>query len=162
MLNTNDFIEDIKAYLKEKVVALDSNFKDLETYTAYTYEHTPKAPEIDVYINDDSDDTNSNSFYEGENVSSISLNIYCYAEAMKLNGSSSKANAVDTTNLLAQRVKEAMLKNNLLENNKNIISSTRTSYTGAMNVRDTVLYVAIFRYDIKVINNYEKIYNKGE
>lgn len=158
MLNTNDFIDDIKKYLKAKVIELDSNFTNLETYTAYTYEHTPKAPEIDVYINDETDDINSNSFTEGENISTISLNIYCYAEAMKLNNDAEKTNAVDTTTLLAQRVKDAMSKNNLYDNNSNIISVDKASYTGAMNVRDTVLYVAIFRYDIKVINNYNKIY----
>lgn len=162
MLNTNDFIDDIKEYLKEKVILLDSNFNKLETYTAYTYEHTPKAPEIDVYINDDSEDTISNSFSEGENISNISLNIYCYGDAMTFNNDDKKTSAVDVTTILAQRVKEAMLKNNLLENNNNIISSTRASFTGATNVRDTVLYVAIFRYDIKVLNNYTKIYNKGE
>lgn len=159
MLNTNDFIDDIKKYLKEQVKLLDSNFKDLNTYTAYTYEHTPKAPEIDVYINDDTEDINSNSYAEGENISIISLNIYCYAEAMKLNNDSEKTNAVDVTNLLAQRVKEVMSKNKLQNNNSNIISVERQSYTGAMNVRDTVLYVAIFRYDIKIIENYTKIYS---
>ena len=162
MLNTNDFIDDIKQYLKEKVIALDSNFNKLETFTAYTYEHTPKAPEIDVYINDDTEDINSNSYDNGENISSISLQIYCYGDAMILNNDTKKTSAVDVTTILAQRVKEAMTKNNLLKNNKNIISLTRSSYTGAMNVRDTVLYVAVFRYDINVINNYEKIYNKGE
>lgn len=159
MLNTNDFIDDIKKYLKEQVILLDSNFKDLNTYTAYTYEHTPKAPEIDVYINDDMEDTNSNSYEEGENISVISLNIYCYAEAMKLNNDSEKTNAVDVTNLLAQRVKEVMSKSKLYNKNSNIISSERQSFTGAMNVRDTVLYVAIFRYEIKVIENYTKIYS---
>ena len=159
MLNTNDFIDDIKKYLKEQVILLDSNFKDLNTYTAYTYEHTPKAPEIDVYINDDMEDTISNSYEEGENISVISLNIYCYAEAMKLNNDSEKTNAVDVTNLLAQRVKEVMSKSKLYNKNSNIISSERQSFTGAMNVRDTVLYVAIFRYEIKVIENYTKIYS---
>lgn len=159
MLNTSDFVDDIKKYLKTKVIALDSNFSNLETFTAYTYEHTPKAPEIDVYINDDNDDEISNSFTEGENVSYISLNIYCYGEAMILNSDTKKTSGVEVATLLAQRVKEAMTKNNLLANNSNIISSTRMSYTGAMNVRDTILYVAIFRYDIKVRNNYTKIYS---
>ena len=159
MLNTKDFVDDIKQYLKAKVIELDSNFSDLETYTAYLYEHTPKAPEIDVYINDDNEDETSNSFEEGENITNISLNIYCYGEAMILGNDTKKTSGVDVATILAQRIKEAMLKNNLLANNSNIISSTRTSYTGAMNVRDTILYVAIFRYDIKVLNNYIKIYS---
>ena len=157
-MNTKDFVDDIKKYLKEKVVSLDSNFRDLDTYTAYTYEHTPKAPEIDVYVVDDTDDTNSNSYEEGENITNISLYIYCYAEAMKLNNDTEKTNAVDVSTLLADRVKEAMLKNNLYNNNKNVISVEKVSYTGSTNVRDTVLYVAIYRYDIKVLNNYIKIY----
>lgn len=158
MLNTLDFVEDIKTYLKNSITTLDSDFSKLETYTAYTYEHTPQPPEIDVFINDDSEDDLSNSF-DGENISSVSLNIYCYADAMKLKGSSTKTSAVDTTTLLAQYVKQVLKKNEIASINTNIISSTRTAYTGAMNVRDTVLYVAILRYDFKVLNNYNKIYN---
>ena len=158
-MNTIDFVEDIKAYLKEKVVELDSDFSKIETYTAYTLEHKPEPPEIDVYINDDSDDDMSNSF-DGENLSSVSLNIYCYADAMKLKGSNEKTSAVDTTTLLAQYVKQLLMKNQIVSFNSNVISSRRTAYTGAMNVRDTVLYVAILRYDFKILNNYVKIYNE--
>ena len=157
MINTIDFVDDLKQYLKASITTLDSDFSSLETYTAYTYEHTPKAPEIDIYINDDSDDETSNSF-DGENISNISLNIYCYADAMKLNGSNNKTSAVETTTLLAQYVKDSLKKNTIISANSNIISSTRTAYTGAMNVRDTVLYVAILRYDFKVRNNYTKVY----
>lgn len=158
MLNTIDFIEDLKEYLKISIVALDNDFSKLDTYTAYTYEHTPTPPEINVYINDDSEDVISNS-YDGENISSVSVNIYCYAEAMQLNNETNKTSAVDTTTLLAQHVKEVLEKNKYASENENIISCSRTSYTGAMNVRDTKLYVAILRYDFKVRNNYIKIYN---
>lgn len=158
MLNTIDFINDLKQYLKTSIITLDSDFSKLDTYTAYTYEHTPTPPEINVYINDDSEDIISNS-YDGENISSVSVNIYCYADAMLLNNDSKKTSAVDTTTLLAQRVKEVLEKNNYAMANENIISCSRTSYTGAMNVRDTKLYVAILRYDFKVRNNYIKIYN---
>lgn len=158
MLNTIDFIKDLKEYLKISIKALDNDFSKLDTYTAYTYEHTPTPPEIDVYINDDSEDAISNS-YDGENISSVSVNIYCYAEAMQLNNETNKTSAVDTTTLLAQHVKEVLEKNKYASENGNIISCSRTSYTGAMNVRDTKLYVAILRYDFKVRNNYIKIYN---
>lgn len=158
MIDTRDFVDDIKQYLKQRVVELNSDFSKLETYTAYTYEHKPTPPEIDVYINDDSEDDMSNS-YDGENLSVISLNIYCYADAMKLNNSNEKTSAVDTTTLLAQYVKQLLTKNEIISFNPNVISSKRTAYTGAMNVRDTVLYVAILRYDFKILNNYTKIYN---
>lgn len=96
MLNTIDFINDLKQYLKTSIITLDSDFSTLDTYTAYTYEHTPTPPEINVYINDDSEDTISNS-YDGENISSVSVNIYCYAGAMLLNNDSTKTSAVDST-----------------------------------------------------------------
>ena len=96
MFNIQDFVDDIKAYLKEKVISLDSNFNKLETYDAYTLEHTPTPPEIDVHILDDGEDTYSNSFTEGENISLIVLNIYCYAEAMLFNNDTEKTNAQST------------------------------------------------------------------
>lgn len=157
MFNTNDFVEDLKAYLKQKVVQLDSKFSKLEIYDAYTNEHLPLPPEIDIYIADEYEDESSNSFTEGENISTIMLNIYCYADAMYLESNTEKENAQKTTTYLAQLVKEALTKNNLHSNNSNIISVTKRSYTGAMNTRDTKLYVAIFSYEFKVNNNYVRI-----
>ncbi len=158
MFNTNDFVEDLKAYLKQKVVQLDSKFSKLEIYDAYTNEHLPLPPEIDIYIADEYEDESSNSFTEGENISTIMLNIYCYADAMYLKSETEKENAQKSTTYLAQLVKEALTKNNLYSNNSNIISVTKRSYVGATNTRDTKLYVSIFSYEFKVKNNYVKIY----
>lgn len=161
MFDIRDFINDLKQYLKAKVISLDSSFSELQTFDAYTYEHTPTPPEIDIYIVDDNEDENSNSYTEGENISDIVLNIYCYTQAMVLGNDSTKTNAQQTSTYLAQLVKEALLKNNICQNNSNVISITKRSFTGAMNERDTKLYVSIYSYDIKVKNNYTKIYNNS-
>lgn len=159
MFDIRDFIDDLKQYLKAKVISLDNSFSELQTFDAYTYEHNPTPPEIDIYIVDDNEDENSNSYTEGENISDIVLNIYCYTQAMVLGNDSTKTNAQQTSTYLAQLVKEALLKNNIHANNSNVISITKRSFTGAMNERDTKLYVSIYSYEIKVKNNYTKIYN---
>lgn len=161
MFDIRDFIDDLKQYLKTTITTLDSSFSELETYDAYTYEHKPTPPEIDIYIVDDREYESSNTYTEGEIISEITLNIYCYADAMVLGNDTEKTNAQQTSTYLAQLVKEALLKNNIYSNNSNIISITKKSFTGAMNVRDTKLFVSIYSYEIKVKNNYTKVYNNS-
>ena len=155
----DDFIDDLKQYIKTSVVALNSNFSALIVDDAYVYEKKPTPPEIDLAIVDYSDDDNSNS-YENENVSIVVLNIYCYANAMKFDNNTSKSNAVISTRRLADCLAKCLNKTTFQANNNNVISSTRQSYTGAMSVEDSSLYVAIFRYNFKIRNNYDKIYNE--
>lgn len=153
-----DFIDDLKQYIKTKVVALDSSFDALQVDDAYVYEKKPTPPEIDIAIVDYSEDDNSNS-YEDEPISIVTLNIYCYANAMKFGNNTAKSNAVISTTRLAECLSNILNKVKFQENNSNVISSTKQSYTGAMSVEDSSLYVAIFRYNFKIRNKYTKIYN---
>lgn len=153
-----DFVDDLKQYIKTKVVTLDSSFDALKVDDAYVYEKKPTPPEIDIAIVDFSDDDPSNS-YESENLSVVVLNFYCYANAMKLGNNTDKSNAVITTTKLADALAKALDKNVFVENNTNVISSSKQSFTGAMSVEDSSLYVAIFRYNFKIKNEYTKIYN---
>lgn len=154
-----NFLEDIKFYLKNSIILLDSDFTDLEVFDAYTYEHEPNAPEIAVYIEDLPEDEDSNS-YDDENISIFTLNIYCYGEAMRLGNNTTKTSANIVANKLGEDVLKVMKKNLLQQANSNVISSTRMSYVGAQPIDESSLYVSIIRYEIKITNDYKIINNQ--
>lgn len=160
MIKIEDFIDDLKEYLKESIIALDPNFSKLKVKDAYD-DTTPVAPEIRVMVFDFSEDEPSNSF-NSENISSFSCNIYAYATAMKFGNNQSKTSAQMSTTALASDISNVLDKHKLRENNNNIISSRRANYSGAMAIQDSTSYVAVFVYEFKVINNYNKVYRKGE
>ena len=160
MIKIEDFIDDLKEYLKESIIALDPNFSKLKVKDAYD-ETTPVVPEIRVMVFDFSEDEPSNSF-NSENISSFSCNIYAYATAMKFDNNQSKTSAQMSTTALASDISNVLDKHKLRENNNNIISSRRANYSGAMEIQDSTSYVAAFVYEFKVINNYNKVYRKGE
>lgn len=152
-----EFLDDLKQYLQESITTLDNNFSNLKVTYAYENENKPNPPEIKLMTFDDSEDTMTNS-YESENITTVSCNIYAYANAMKFNGSEEKTNAVISTTILADDIKEVLKKINFNQNNSNIIASTRQTYTGAMAVKDTSYYMAVVVYEFKILNNYTKVY----
>ncbi len=160
MLKIEDFIDDLKKYLEESIIALDSNFSKLKIKDAYD-DTTPVVPEIRVMVFDFSEDEPSTSL-NSENISVFSCNIYAYAGAMKFNNNTSKTNAQMSTTALASDISIVLDKHKLRENNNNIISSRRANYSGAMAIQDSNSYVATFVYEFKVINNYNKVYREGE
>lgn len=156
MIANNDFINDIKQYILNEL-SQDVNFSNIKVVKAYTSENIIKAPQIAIYVNNDIEDTNSNS-YESENISILRVIFYCYNKAMVFDDEEDKTNAVDSTNILSDKLKLLFDKNNFIINNKNIISSTRRSYVQPQPLRDDGVYVAILTYEFKILNDYTKIY----
>ncbi len=160
MAKIEEFVDDLKKYLLSSIPALDSNFSSLVVNDAYESENKPNPPEIKVMVFDFSEDNQTNSYNEGENITNISCNIYAYANAMKLNGNEDKSNAVITTTALSSDIMNVLSKNKFALNNPNIIRSTRMTYTGAQAIKDTSCYMAVAVYEFKIINNYIKVYNR--
>lgn len=156
MIGKKDFINDIKQYISNEF-SHDANFSKIKVEKAYKVENTLTPPEIDIYVGDDREDTPSNS-YEQENISIVPVIFYCYCKAMFMNDEEEKTDVVDSTQALAESLINIMDKHKLASNNRNIISSTRMSYTYPQKVRDDSVYVSIIRYEFKVLNNYVKIY----
>ena len=156
MIVNNDFINDIKQYILNEL-SQDVNFSNIKVVKAYTSENIIKAPQIAIYVNNDIEDTNSNS-YESENISILRVIFYCYNKAMVFDDEEDKTNAVDSTNILSDKLKLLFDKNKFIINNKNIISSTRRSYVQPQPLRDDGVYVAILTYEFKILNDYTKIY----
>lgn len=156
MIANNDFINDIKQYILNEL-SQDVNFSNIKVVKAYTSENIIKAPQIAIYVNNDIEDTNSNS-YESENISILRVIFYCYNKAMVFDDEEDKTNAVDSTNILSDKLKLLFDKNKFIINNKNIISSTRRSYVQPQPLRDDGVYVAILTYEFKILNDYTKIY----
>ena len=156
MIGNNDFINDIKQYILNEL-SQDVNFSNIKVVKAYTSENIIKAPQIAIYVNNDIEDTNSNS-YESENISILRVIFYCYNKAMVFDDEEDKTNAVDSTNILSDKLKLLFDKNKFIINNKNIISSTRRSYVQPQPLRDDGVYVAILTYEFKILNDYTKIY----
>lgn len=156
MIANNDFINDIKQYILNEL-SQDVNFSNIKVVKAYTSENVVKAPQIAIYVSNDREDEISNS-YENENISILRAIFYCYNQAMVFDNNEDKTNAVDSTNILADKIKVLFNKNKFSNNNSNIISSTRNSYVQPQPVRDDKVYVAILSYTFKVLNDYTKIY----
>ena len=152
MVKIEDFIDDLKKYLKDSITTIDNNFSALTVNDAYENENKPTPPEIKVMVFDFSEDVTSNS-YDSENITEISCNIYAYASAMKFDGDTSKTNAVISTTKLASDIANVLNKEVFAKSNTNIISSTRRAYTGAMAVKDTSCYESVYVYEFKVLNN---------
>lgn len=157
MIGNNDFIDDLKQYILNEL-SQDVNFNNLNVTKAYDPQNVMKTPQISIYIANDREDEQSNS-YDSENISSLRVILYCYNKAMRFNDDDDKTNVVESTMILADTIKELFNKNKLISYNSNIISSTRISYVQPQPVRDDGVYVAILTYQFKVLNNYTKIYN---
>lgn len=157
-MNDLDLMNDIIAYIKDSF-SNDVDFSKIKVEKAYKAENEIATPEIDIYLSDEGEDIISNS-YDDENISIKLLTLYCYNKAMVFGDNDSKNDAVESTMILTDRLKTIMNKNNVSKNNKNIISLTRRSVVPPQDLRDGIIYVSIIRYEIKVLNNYEKIYNE--
>lgn len=148
-----EFINFIKDYLKTNIPIVDSSFNKLDTFNAYEPEHTPKAPEIDVLLVNSGEDSASNSF-ESENISTVSLSLYCYINAMKLDDDEDKTSVVDVGLRLMDDIKKVMDKNTISRSNQNIISCTLGSSSSTTKVENYNFYYFVLRYDFKINNNY--------
>lgn len=157
MVRIEDFVDDLKQYLHNSIIELDSNFSSLVVNDAYENESKPTPPEIKVMVFDFSEDRATNS-YDSENVMTVSCNIYAYANAMKLNGEEDKSNAVITTTTLSSDIMDVLSKSKFAKSNSNIMASTRITYTGAQAIKDTSCYMAVAVYEFKILNNYTKVY----
>ena len=155
MIVNKIFIDDIKQYILNEL-SQDDNFSNVNVVRAYDSQNTLKTPQIAIHISNDMEDRSSNS-YESENISIYRLIFYCYNKAMIFDDDEEKTSAIESTDMLANVIKELLNKNKLSENNSNIISSTRTSYVQPQPLRDDGVYVAIMTYEIKVLNDYVKI-----
>ena len=153
-----DFMNDIIKYIKESF-STDPDFSNIKVEKAYKAENELATPEIDVYLSDDSEDIISNS-YDEENISIKMLTLYCYNKAMIFGNNEEKNDAIESTMILTDRLKTIMNKNNVAKNNKNVISLTRRNSVPPQNLRDGIIYVSIIRYEVKILNNYDKIYNE--
>lgn len=158
MIANRQFIDDIKKYILNEL-SQDTNFSNVKIVNAYDNENVMKTPQIAVYISNDSEDENSNS-YDSENISILRVIFYCYNKAMVFDDDNEKTNANESTSRLSERLKEILNKNSLASNNLNVISCTRKNYVQPQPLRDNTIYVDITTYQIKVLNNYTKIYNK--
>lgn len=158
MIFKKEFMDDIKKYIINEF-SNDNNFSNIKVEKAYKVENTLNPPEIDIYIGDDREDNQSNS-YDNENISIIPVTFYCYCKAMIMNDDEEKTDVVDSTQALADKLINIMNKNKVSLNNSNVISLTRLSYLSPTKVRDDSTYVSIIRYEFKILNNYVKIYNR--
>lgn len=157
MIGNNDFIDDLKQYILNEL-SQDVNFNNINVAKAYDPQNVMKTPQVSIYISNDREDEQSNS-YDSENISSLRVILYCYNKAMRFNDDDDKTDVVESTMILTDTIKELFNKNKLISYNSNIISSTRISYVQPQPVRDDDVYVAILTYQFKVLNNYTKIYN---
>ena len=160
MIANNDFIDDLKQYILNEL-SQDINFNNLNIVKAYDPQNIMKTPQVSIYIYNDREDEQSNS-YDSENISSLRVILYCYNKAMRFNDDEDKTDVVESTMILTDTIKRLFDKNKLISYNSNIIASTRRSYVQPQPIRDDGVYVAILTYDFKVLNDYEKIYNKNE
>ena len=158
MINTIDFINDLKQYITTKF-SLSSNFSNVKVARAYDSENKNETPQISVYISNSKERENTNS-YESENISIIRVTFYCYNKSMLLENNNEKTSAIDSTTMLCDELQEIFNKNVFSDNNSNIISSTRKSYVQPQSIReDGIVYVGILTYEFNVLNDYTKIYN---
>lgn len=156
MIGNKDFINDIKQYILNEL-SQDSNFNKTKVVRAYTPENIISTPQIAIHVSQDREDEISNS-YESENISILRVIFYCYNKAMVFDNDEEKTDVVESTEMLCDKLKSILDKNLLASNNSNIISSARKSYVQPQPIRDNDCYVGIITYEIKVLNNYSKIY----
>lgn len=156
MIANKIFIEDIKQYILNELSQND-DFSNVNIVRAYDPENKMQVPQISINISNDREDTPSNS-YESENISVLRVQFYCYNKAMIFGDDEDKTSAIESTDILADVIKELFNKNNFSKDNSNIISSTRTSYVQPQPLRDDGVYVAIITYEFKVLNDYTKIH----
>lgn len=156
------FIDDITEYLKANMNILLEDYADmklLKVFNAYDSEREkPTPPEIDILAIDYRENQQSNTYTEGEVLSDVVIQFYCYGKAMKVKGSDKKLNAVVVTRIIADFITKLMTKNKYLKNNKNIISIKKTTQTNVMAVTDSSLYYCVLRYEFTIQNEYKKVY----
>lgn len=156
------FIEDIKSYLKENINKLLEEY-ELDKVTvsdAYAYKKQPTPPEISVLSIDYYENEDSNTYDEGEVLSNIALQFYCYGNEMKIKDSDKRYDPIQVTRILADYITKSMKKNVIGTKNKNIISVRKTTQSNAMQVRDMSLYYNVLRYEFVITNDYKKVYRK--
>ena len=146
----NNFINDIKEYLKAKL-----NTNDVDD--AYLVNTLPKARAIRVYMINASDNVSTDAFDKNYSTR-INLQIYGY----ETQSAKEKKNAITKTYEYIEQIKKLFEKNTIKENNKNIISVRVGNIAPALAVKDgSQLFVSSLRVEFTVNQPYEIIY-KGE
>lgn len=146
----NNFINDIKEYLKAKL-----NTNDVDD--AYLVNTLPKARAVRVYMINASDNVSTDAFDKNYSTR-ITLQIYAY----ETQSAKEKKNAITKTYEYIEQIKKLFEKNTIKENNKNIISVRVGNIAPALAVKDgSQLFVSSIRVEFTVNQPYEIIY-KGE
>lgn len=146
----NNFINDIKEYLKAKL-----NTNDVDD--AYLVNTLPKARAVRVYMINASDNVSTEAFDKNYSTR-ITLQIYAY----ETQSAKEKKNAITKTYEYIEQIKKLFEKNTIKENNKNIISVRVGNIAPALAVKDgSQLFVSSIRVEFTVNQPYEIIY-KGE
>lgn len=143
------FIEELKAYI-EKRFDEDKRF-DQKILVCDAYKtNIMKCPKIVVYCADDYENERYTTF-EGEKVSSLSIQITCYAEQMKIGGV--LMSAQDCANIFSEKVREDFQINTIASFLNSVKSIRRVGRTYSIPFDSGErMYMSPIRYEIQVEN----------
>jgi len=141
--NIKDFIE--------YNIGLDNDIStEISIKPQYKYGETAKPPEILIYFADDTENEFATTF-EGENVSTVLLQIIVMANSMPFGGI--KYNAQKSCNILTEKLKNIFEKSNVINNIEDIINVRRVQKSDSQPYEvGTTTYYSILRFELQVIN----------
>lgn len=151
-----DYRNDIIAYIKEQLTdKYGANVIDV--IVAYNINHSPTKSEIAVQIIDDSEDRRTTTFAQGETLSNVSFQVFCYGVQSVLN--TVKRSAQENSIILAEEIKNMFAKNTITASNSNIKTVRRTATAPTMPIGNgSKVYVTSVRFESSVAKPYTKIY----
>jgi hypothetical protein len=153
-----DYIKDIQTYIVNEFnndTTYANDKSKLKVDNAYTTDK-PYAPCIAILLMDDYEDT-SNKPYDVENTRVLPLQFYCYGKKMTHNGV--LRSPYEMALIIADKLREILNRHDIINNNNNIISISRTGTTPPMPLEEgSEIYFVAQRYSVKVRLDYEKIY----
>lgn len=146
MLN---FIDELKSYIKNSFDNDERFEQEITVCDAYK-SNLIKCPKIVVYCVDDIDDQQYTTF-EGERISSLSIQITCYAEQMKIEGIVKSAQ--ECANIFSEKIRNDFQINTIAFFLNSVKSVRRVGRTYAIPFDSGErMYMSPLRFEIQVEN----------
>ena len=143
------FIEDLKGYI-QKCFDDDEKIEQKISVCDAFKSNLVKCPKVVVYCVDDSEEEQYNTF-SGEEVSSVSVQITCYAEQMRIGGVTKSAQ--DCANYFCEKIRDKFQKTIISSNLPSVLQIRRVGRTYAIPFDSGErMYMSPIRYEIQVEN----------
>ena len=151
----NEFLEWVKQYIADNFASDADITKEVTVEFAYKQGNevtTSNVPQVQVQLMDNSEVERYSSF-EGENVSSVPLQITAYTGQMKIGGVTKSAQ--EASIIFGQKIKDMFVASRVKSVNENVTRLVRITMSPALPLLDgSKVYATATRFNVWVANPY--------